>query len=243
MSYVIIVFFTVAELFVFYGSVTRRFNNPYTLDVYFGKKGCGKSTTLNKLAFKYYKKGWTCFCDRGDSFQSFVRTIDASKMYQYKYPPNSVIFVGEANLYWDNRDFKDFPKEMQRFFRMQRHKRVKVILFSQTYDTDKKIRDLADRLYIVRKRFKMWSCCAPYVKVPKIIPASETRDTARMADDFLKISIFTLQHVITFIPAWIGNFDSFGDAYGPEVRVDLTLAPPKPPQEPPAPRDRERAQK
>lgn len=228
MFYVVTVFLTVVELIIFFGFVTRKFNNPYTLDVFFGKKGCGKSTTLNKLAFKYYKKGWHCFCDNGDSFQSFVKPINASKMYQYRFPPNSVIFVGEANLHWDNRDFKDFPKEMQRFFRMQRHKRVKVILFSQTYDTDKKIRDLADRLYIVRKRFKLWSCCSPYIKVPKIIPASETRDTARMADDFLKVSLFTFQNVITFIPAWITSFDSFGDAYGAEVKIDLTRPPSAP---------------
>lgn len=218
----IVVVASLVELAILWGFVTRRFNNPYTLDVYFGKKGCGKSTTLNKLAYKYYKKGWHCFCDKGDSFQSFVTVIDASKMYQYKYPRNSIIFCGEANLHWDNRDFKDFPKEMQRFFRMQRHKHVKVVLFSQTYDTDKKIRDLADRLFIVTKKLKIWSICSPYVKVPKIIPAGETKDTARMADDFLKISPFMFQHVITFIPAWITQFDSFGDAYGSEVKVDLS---------------------
>lgn len=215
-------FLTISELLIFYGFVTRKFNNPYTLDVFFGKKGCGKSTTLQKLAFKYYKRGWHCFCDKGDSFQPFVKPLDASKLYQYKLPPNSIVFIGEANLHWDNRDFKDFPKPMQKFLRMQRHKKVKVIMFSQTYDTDKKIRDLADRLYIVSKKLKIWTLCCPYIKIPKIIPASETRDTAKMADDFLKISPFSFQHIITFIPAWINYFDSFGDAYGDEVKVDLS---------------------
>lgn len=221
--FIFIVFFaSFAELLIFFGYVTRRFNNPYTLDVFFGKKGCGKSSTLQKLAYQYYKKGWHCFCDIGDSFQSFVKPIDVSVLYQYKLPSNSIVFVGEANLHWDNRDFKEFPKPMQRYLRLQRHKKVKIVMFSQTYDTDKKIKDLADRLYIVSKKLKLWTICKPYVKTPKIIPASETRDTAKMVDDFIKISALTFQSVVTFIPAWVNCFDSFGDAYGNEVKIDLS---------------------
>lgn len=205
------VVFCVLEVVFFWLFTIKRFVSPYTLDVYFGKKGCGKSTTLQKLAFKYYKKGWHCYCDEGDSFQPFVIPIKADKMYQYDYPPNSIIFIGEANLHWDNRDFKSFPKSMQKFLRLQRHKRVKVVMFSQTYDTDKKIRDLADRLYICNKRFVLWTSCTPYVKTPKIIPAGETKDTAKMVDDFVKLSLLSFQKVITFIPAWIRYHDSFSD--------------------------------
>lgn len=213
--------FCVLEVVLFWSAIVRRYMSPYTLDVYFGKKGCGKSTTLQKLAFKYFKKGWHCFCDEGDSFQPFVTPIKADEMYKYKFPPRSIVFCGEANLYWDNRDFKTFPKPMQKFFRLQRHKKVKVVLFSQTYDTDKKIRDLADRLFIVRKRFVLWSCCSPYVKTPKIIPASETRDTAKMVDDFLKLPLLSFAKVITFIPAWVGHFDSFSDD-GEDYSFDLS---------------------
>lgn len=214
MIYAFLIPAMIFEVCIFWAKIVRKFMSPYTLDVYFGKKGCGKSTTLQKLAFKYYKKGWRCYCDRGDSFQSFVTEIDAEHMYKYKFPANSIVFVGEANLHWDNRDFKSFSKDMQRFLRLQRHKRVKLVLFSQTYDTDKKIRDLADRLYIVRKRFVLWSCCTPYVKTPKIIPASEAKDAARMVDDFIKLHFLTFSWVISFIPAWINHFDSFSDEDG-----------------------------
>lgn len=204
-------FLTVLELALFYKHLTRRFNSPYTLDVIFGKKGCGKSTTLNKLAYKYYKSGWHVFCDMNDSMQPFVRQLDASRLYQYKLPYNSVVFVGEANLHWDNRDFKDFPKPMQKYFRKQRHKRVKIILFSQTYDTDKKIRDLADRLFIATKKFTLWTSCKPYVKAPTIIPAHEAKDVARLTDDFVKVPWFMFQGILTFIPRWVSLFDSFED--------------------------------
>ena len=52
------------EVLIVFCALTNKYCSPYTLDVYFGKKGCGKSTTLQKLAYKYYKKGWNCFCDR-----------------------------------------------------------------------------------------------------------------------------------------------------------------------------------
>lgn len=208
----VVFFLSLLELALFYKRITAKFNSPYTLDVIFGKKGCGKSTTLNKLAYKYYSKGWNVFCDLNDSMQSFVTQIDASQLWKYKLPPNSVVFVGEANLHWDNRDFKDFPKPLQKYFRKQRHKRVKIILFSQTYDTDKKIRDLADRLYIATKKLKLWTCCTPYVKTPCIVPAREAKDTAKLTDDFVKLPFFMFQGITTFIPRWVNSFDSFEDS-------------------------------
>lgn len=208
----VVFFLSLLELALLYKRITAKFNSPYTLDVIFGKKGCGKSTTLNKLAYKYYSKGWNVFCDLNDSMQSFVTQIDASQLWKYKLPANSVVFVGEANLHWDNRDFKDFPKPLQKYFRKQRHKRVKIILFSQTYDTDKKIRDLADRLYIATKKLKLWTCCTPYVKTPCIVPAREAKDTAKLTDDFVKVPFFMFQGITTFIPRWVNSFDSFEDS-------------------------------
>ena len=38
-----------------------RFRNPFRLIFLFGKKGCGKSSTLCKLAFDYIRKGWTVY--------------------------------------------------------------------------------------------------------------------------------------------------------------------------------------
>lgn len=207
-----ILIFLILLLFYQFNLYTLRYVSPYTLDVYFGKKGCGKSSTLQKLATRYYSKGWTCYCDRSDSGLPFVHQIDADFIYAYKFPPNSVIFVGEANLHWDNRDFKSFPKEMQRFFRKQRHKRVKVVLFSQTYDCDKKIRDLADRLYISKKVLRIFTFNRCYIKQPVIIPAREAHDTAKMADDYIRSPLFSKLNSVTFIPRWTSSFDSFEDS-------------------------------
>lgn len=217
----IIVIGMIFEPIMLYMLIARKYISPYTLDVYFGKKGCGKSTTLQKLAYNYYAKGWNVYCDKNDSFQPFVTQIDASRLYEYKLPPNSVVFIGEANLHWDNRSFKDFPKPMQKYLRLQRHKRVKVVMFSQTYDTDKKIRDLADRLFICAKRLALFTWCRAYVKVPTIVPAKEAKDTAKMADDFVKVPLLSRANVLTFIPRWVGEFDSFIDDKE-DYRIDLT---------------------
>lgn len=101
-------------------------------------------------------------------------------------------------------------------------------MFSQTYDTDKKIRDLADRLYIVKKCLRLWTTCTPYVKTPVILPAGETRDTAKMADDFVRIPKFFFAGVVTFIPRWVNEFDSFIDDQS-DYRLQLSPAEADPP--------------
>lgn len=196
--------------FIFiYKKVTDRYVSPYTLDIFFGRKGCGKSSTLQKLAQKYHKKGWTVYSDIGNTMQSFVHQIDCRKLYQYQFPENSVILIDEINLLWDNRDFRSFPKELQKMLRLQRHRKIKLIMFSQTYDCDLKIRNLADHLYLCNKFLRVWTVCTAYVKRPVVLSSEQTTTEARMADDFQKLPFWYSN--ITFIPRWIKNYDSFKD--------------------------------
>lgn len=189
--------------------LTVKYLSPYTLDIYFGRKGCGKSSTLQHLADKYNKRGWKCFCDIGNTFQSFVTEIDCDVIYQYKLPHNSVVFIDEINLKWDNREFKKFDKRLQKYFRKQRHKKVKVIMFSQTYDCDLKIRNLADRLILLNKRFRVFSIGTPYVKSPVVLTSLETQNEGRISDDFIKLPFW--QKEFTFIPKWVNTYNSFED--------------------------------
>lgn len=192
-----------------YNALTRRFVSPYTLDIYFGRKGCGKSSTLQKLAQKYYKKGWKVYCDKDNTMQPFVEQINCKLLYRYKFPPNSVVLIDEINLLWDNRDFKSFPKELQKMLRLQRHRKIKLIMFSQTYDCDLKIRNLADHLYLCNKLLRVFTVCTPYVKRPVILTSEQTRSEARMSDDFIKLPFW--YGSITYIPKYINKYDSFKD--------------------------------
>lgn len=84
------------------------------------------------------------------------------------------------------------------------------------------------RLYIVKKRLRLWTTCTPYIKTPVILPAGETRDTAKMADDFVRIPKFFFAGVVTFIPRWVNEFDSFIDDQS-DYRLQLSPAAADPP--------------
>lgn len=209
----------VLVLLFIYDKLTRKYVSPFTLDIYFGRKGCGKSSTLQKLAKKYYKLGWTVFCDEGNTMQPFVTPIDCSKLWEYKLPEYSVVLIDEINLLWDNRDFKSFPKPLQRYLRLQRHKKIKLIMFSQTFDCDAKIRNLADTLYLCNKFARVFTICSGYFKRPVILTALETREQGRITDDFKKLPFWCTQ--ITFIPKYIKSYDSFQDDED-DYEYDLT---------------------
>ncbi len=127
--------------------------------------------------------------------------------------PHSVIFCDEINLLWDNRDFKSFPKDLQHYFRLQRHYKHIFIGFSQTYDCDKKIRDLADELIIVRRIARVWIRTKSYIKkVVVISPEDENnRETATMTDDFIPRGLFydLTSPFMAWLPYWVKFHDSF----------------------------------
>lgn len=203
------VIFVIVAIIYIYHLLTRKYVSPYTLDIYFGRKGCGKSSTLQHLAQKYHRLGWHCFCDEGNTYQDFVTPIKCRQLYNYKLPPNSVVLIDEINLLWDNRDFKSFPKPLQDYLRKQRHKRVKLIMFSQTYDCDLKIRNLADRLYLCNKLLRVFTICTAYVKKPVILSSEQTHTEGRMSDDFAKLPFWC--STVTFIPKYVKKYNSFED--------------------------------
>lgn len=139
-----------ASLFIFsrlFGRLTRKFRNPYQLIMCFGKKGSGKSTYLCKIALQYLENGWKVFSTEGTPGTFKLEPSDIGKV---KIPPDSVVLIDEVGLVWNNRDFKKFDKDVLTWFKLQRHERVKVIVFSQAFDIDKKLRDLTDYMYLFR---------------------------------------------------------------------------------------------
>ena len=146
MVYIIIFFLcvtpmlAVARLFI-------KYRNPYKLYMVFGKKGSGKTTLMTKLSIQYRKKGWQVYSDRELPGCYQFKTEDFGKV---SFPPNALILVDEVGLVWDNRNFKSFPEHVKVYFKYQRQYRHVVYLFSQSFDVDKKIRDMTDHLYIVQ---------------------------------------------------------------------------------------------
>lgn len=201
----------VTFLIVCFRLYTNKFYNPYTLTLIYGKKGCGKSTIAQKLIYKHYKRGWHIYYNEGDSRFRAGTAVDASKLWTYEYKPHSLIIIDEVNLLWDNRQFKTFPKELAAWFRLQRHYKVKVILFSQTADADKKIRDLTDRVYLCKRHWQVLICCVPYEKEIVYLEPKKEGDVSGFIDRYEKRSFGPFGCMFCWLPKWVKTHDSFKD--------------------------------
>lgn len=188
-------------------NLTKKYLNPYKLTMVFGKKGSGKSTLMVRLAYEYLSKGWTVFC---------TERLDGCIHINYKdigykqIPPNSLLLVDEVGMIWDNREYKSFKPEVRDWFKLQRHYKVKVVLFSQSFDIDKKLRDLTDDMYLVTNTLRVFSYAKRIIR--RIVLVQPGPDTPARIDEELKFDFLLFwpfgSRILTFIPKWAPYFDS-----------------------------------
>lgn len=137
-------------LFVFFSCfLSRHFNNPYKLYYIIGLKGAGKTTYMVSLMRKYLKRGCVVYTNIDHVKLPGIRFINAQDLSRFCPEPGSILFVDEAGLIWDNRDFKNFDKGLTQFWALQRQFKCTVYINSQSLDVDKKIRDRIDVLYVM----------------------------------------------------------------------------------------------
>lgn len=210
---VILMFFALV-----YHKCTKSYLNPYKLIFVFGKKGSGKSTLLEKLSNQYLKKGWTVYSTEvtGDlSFTTYdsdsINPISPRDIYKYNFPERSAIFIDEVSLIWDNRNFKNMDTKVVEWFRYQRHHKCRVYLFSQSFDIDKKLRDLCDEMYIVGKLARVLVRAKRIIRKPVVVhPSPEA--PARIDEDLIvdgPLMAFFGGRIYAWIPYWAKTFNSF----------------------------------
>ena len=168
---------------------------------------------LEKLCCKWKKKGWTIYSTEASQFNGY-RTIDPRKIYKYQFPPKSCIFIDEVSLIWDNRNFKNMDPKVVEWFRYQRHSKCRVYLFSQTFDIDKKLRDLADEMLLVNKYLRVFVIAKRIVRKPIVVhPSPEA--PARIDEDLIVdgplMALFGGREY-AYIPYWAKRYDSFKEA-------------------------------
>lgn len=203
-----------AVMFVFHLS-TRRFLNPYKLTMIFGKKGCGKSTTLQKLGRKYQKAGWRVFCT-DKSFEDFIY-FPAEWVGIYKIPGDSVLLVDEVGMIWDNRNFKNFSNSVRDWFKLQRHEKCRVYMFSQTFDIDKKLRDLTDEMFLLENRFRIFSYGKRITK-HSVLTVAESDRPSTIAENLSFVPFLCPgSRMLTFIPRYAKRFDSYSELALPPI--------------------------
>lgn len=201
---------------------TKYLIQKYRFYFYFGKKGCGKSTTLCKIAYENLKKGIQVYSTEDLSFKIYNKkthkkeiksTIPINPLYlsRYSFIPESVILIDEASLLWSNRDFKTMPKDTIKWFQEQRKHHVTVHLFSVSFDIDRKLREMCDEMYICQRFLRAWTICRHVVRKPVIVhPMGDSPSSIQ--DDIIEDGLLLAPFggiKITFIPYWIKKFDSF----------------------------------
>lgn len=202
--------------FVFIGFVVflkRKYNNPFKLIFVFGKKGSGKSCYLVHEIKKHLKKGWTVYTDLPVHLDG-VRLISASDLDSFRPVSNSLVCLDEVGITWNNRDYKSFSRGITEYIKLQRHFKVKMIINSQSFDVDKKIRDCTDSMILQTNLLNCISISRPIVRsITLTEPTSEAE--SRIADKLQFDKIWRWRFY--WMPRYFKYFDSHSIPNRPEI--------------------------
>lgn len=204
----IYLFFFLVLFYLIFDRLTKNYLNPYKLIFIFGKKGSGKTTTLTKIALDHIRKGYKVYStiEIPGTFLFDIREIGLRT-----FEPKSVVLCDEIGMVWDARDFSKFPTYVRDFFKYQRQYKLKVYLFSQTFDVDKKIRDLTDEMYLLRNVARVFSVQRRIIK--RICIKDAMDGTSSLAEDYKFDSILLGGLKVTFIPRYVSFFKSYNPKF------------------------------
>ena len=189
-----------------YSFAVRKYKNPYKLFMVFGKKGSGKSSYLIRKAIEYQKKGYVVYTNMSDCCLDGVRIIDPDKLGDFVPVADSCLLLDEVGMLYDNRNYRNFRPAVRDFFKLQRHYKVVCFLASQSFDVDKKLRDLTDEMYLITNIATAFSLVRPIRKTVTLTDATAEGES-RIAEN-LKFRFITSWRLY-WIPKTIKYFESF----------------------------------
>lgn len=184
----------------------RRYRNPYKLEFIFGKKGAGKSTYMIREMIRHQKAGWTVYTDVPGCLVPGVRLINAKDLAFFAPPPNSVLFLDEVGISFDNRHWKEFGDGLRDFWKFMRKYRVKCYMNSQSYDVDAKIRSVVDSMVLMTSIADCIAVCRPIRKSVTLTEPSAEKES-RIAERLEFMNIFRWSFM--WMPKYYKYFDSF----------------------------------
>lgn len=213
MKYIFYIFIGLLIFSKVYDVLTSKYCNPYKTTLYYGKKGCGKTTLLTKIAIENIKNDKIVY---STVEIPGTRLFDPKRLKDERPEDNSILLIDEIGLIWDNRDFKSFEKGVNEFFKYARQYKCTVHMFSQVPDIDIKIRNLCDSYYLLENKFRVFSYGR---KISKVLTVGKNIDgQGQLIDSFQFESILTPKsRIVTFIPRW----SAFYNSYDPPVRPKL----------------------
>lgn len=185
---------------------SRKYDNPYKLIFIFGKKGAFKSTYMVSLMISHLLSGWNVYTNMPDVKIPGVRVFDSVSLATCVPDKHSVLFVDEGGLIWDNRGHKTFDKGYTEFFKLQRKYNCKMYINSQSFDIDKKIRDLVDHMVLMTSLFNCIGIVRPISRIVGLVDATANGES-RVADNLKFKSIFSWKFL--WGPTYFKYFNSF----------------------------------
>lgn len=187
------------------------------VSLYFGLPGCGKTTLLAKKAYIAVKQGkYEHVYSNVELKIPGVTYIDDDCIGKYALE-RCIIFIDEATLFADSRDFKKFSAGRKHYFMKHRHYKADIVLFTQRWDAvDLKIRTITDKVYYVYKGFWTGSWLSSYYRIPYgiIIPDPKKDGNGAKLGEIIQgyckpnflIRLFAGR---VFRPRWYKYFDSW----------------------------------
>lgn len=200
--------------FVAFSLYSRRFANPYKLIFIFGKKGAGKSTLMVRCMLRDLKKGWHVYTDIQDCIVPGVRIITSADLAKFRPDANSALYLDEVGIAFDNRSYKSFDTGLRDFFKLQRKYKCKVVMNSQSFDVDKKIRDVTDSMILQTAIGNVLTLSRPIRRSVTLCEATAQADS-RIADNLKFESIFKWR--VYFMPKYFKYFESFNAPERPAI--------------------------
>lgn len=215
----IFILFSVFILIIVVDHVTGiKLINKYKIVGIFGKPGSGKSTYLTSQAYKHVKRGWDVYTDNATMCTlPGVKYFDSQEFKAGRWLPDGrnqekpiLLIFDEIGSLYNNRDFKsNLTSETLRWWKEHRHKKVKVIYGSQSYnDMDLKIRALSDTLKLI-KRSMLWN----FSVIKPILITLDIQNDDHTATGGKIVEKYSYDFIIfwrwLFLPKWIKKFDSY----------------------------------
>lgn len=160
------------------------------LELIMGKAGSGKSTLIAHIVRKCNKVNRPVFCNH---HVLGAQKIDSEYLGKYLYQDCTII-IDEAQIEFDNRNFKSFTKELKFFFSNYRHFKCDVYIVSQSWeDLDIKIRRQATKMFIMQKSFIPFTLLLQRVRIRFGVNDDKTDIITKFSTNILPVIGWTLK--------------------------------------------------
>lgn len=198
-------FWFLSFLLLLFCYLARKYANPYKCIFVFGKKGAGKSCYMVRQMHRYLKMGWNVYTDMHDIRIPGVRIVSLEAFDTFRPEPRSLICLDEVGISMDNRAYKNFPVGRRDFFKYARKMQCCIIMNSQSYDVDKKVRDTVDGMLLLQSIAGVFCLVRPVNRtITLTAPSAEAE--SRIADSLRFGWLFSWR--LYYMPGYFRYFDS-----------------------------------